>query len=143
MKAIKITRLIILSLFLSTFGFSQKHHGKGGGHHHGHKHGVVAVKKRSVFRPRKIVVYHPHWHIKRAYNRRWIFFPKYNFYWDNWRNHYRYWNGTIWVSQASAPATIVNVNLANEKHYELKEDDDDNDEISSSNEGHKAEFKVE
>ena len=94
-----------------------------------------------MYRPAKIVVYHPHWHVKHAFNRRWVYFPKYNFYWDNWRNHYRFWNGTVWISQAAAPPTVVNVNLATEKHYELKESDDDDDEITSANESHKSEYK--
>jgi hypothetical protein len=48
-----------------------------------------------------------------------------------------FWNGTIWVSQPSAPAIIANVNLADEKHNELKEDDDDTDDIYKDNDSHK------
>ena len=143
MKTIKFIPILILSFFLSISGFSQKRHGGGGGHHP-HKHHAnkkVVVVKRSPFRPNKVVVYHPHWHPKYAYNRRWVYFPKYNIYWDNWRNHYRFWNGTIWLTQATAPPVIVNVNLETEKKYELKEDEDDNDDIDKSNDTHKTEYK--
>lgn len=147
MKNLKFIFVLAISIVFSTIGFGQGRHGgghKGGGHHGGHNHkGVVVVKKRSVFRPNKIVVFHPGWHVKHSFYRRWVYFPKHNFYWDNWRNHYRFWNGTIWVSQPAAPATVVNINLATEKHYELKETDDDDDDISTANESHKTEYKPE
>lgn len=108
--------------------------------HHPNRPGVVVVK-RSPWRPAKVGVYHPVWHPKWTCRRRWVFFPKYNFYWDNWRNQYLFYNGTAWVEQASPPPAAANANLAAEKYYELKETDDDNDEIASSNESHKAEYK--
>jgi hypothetical protein len=37
-----------------------------------HPHHRVIVRSR--YRPAKIVVFHPHWAPKRAYNRRWVFF---------------------------------------------------------------------
>lgn len=109
-------------------------------HHHG-RHGKVVVVKRSPYRPHRVRVYHPAWHPAFSYNRRWVFFPKYNLYWDNWRNHYRFWNGTIWISQPTPPPVIVNVNLNQEKHYELKEQDDDKDSIDTENDIHKSEYK--
>jgi hypothetical protein len=54
-----------------------------------------------------------------------------------------FWNGVIWVSQASAPPVVVNVNLENEKHQELKEADDDTDDIYKDNNQHKEEIKPE
>ncbi|MEO6303554.1 MAG: hypothetical protein ABIP51_10300, partial [Bacteroidia bacterium] len=71
----------------------------------------------------------PHWRPNYAYNRRWVFFPKYNLYWDNWRNHYVYLNGVVWVSQPTPPPVIVNVNLADEPNQELSEDKDDVDDV--------------
>ncbi len=139
----KTLRSILLSAILlgSMAGFAQ--HGRGHGHGHGHPHGgrKVVVVKRSPYRPARLVVYHPVWHPAYACNRRWVYFPRYNFYWDNWRNHYVFWNGTIWLSQPTAPAMIVNVNLASEKRYELKDDDDDVDDIYASNGQHKTEYK--
>jgi hypothetical protein len=137
--------LIALVLVLSgKISFAQRGgHGHGhGGHpgHHPHAGKKVVVVKRSVYRPAKVVVFHPVWRPKYAYNRRWVYFPKYNLYWDNWRNHYYFYNGTVWVSQAAVPPVIVNVNLENEKQYELKENEDDADDIAASNEQHKTEY---
>lgn len=134
--------VIIPSLFVSLNTFAQR--GKGGHppHRAHHPHKAVVVR-RSPYRPKTIVVFHPVWRPKYAYNRRWIFFPKYNIYWDNWRNHYVFWNGSIWISQAAAPPVIVNVNLEKEKHQELKEQDDDTDDIYKDNDQHKQEIKPE
>jgi hypothetical protein len=140
MKLTSILRaiLIVSLLTVSSKVAAQK---KGHNHHHGHKHrhGKKVVVKRSAYRPAKVVVFHPVWRPKYAYNRRWVFFPKYNLYWDNWRNHYVFLNGPIWVSQAAAPPIIVNVNLENENSKELKEEEDDIDDIYKDNSAHKQE----
>ena len=154
MKNILKTVIVVISfLLLGTLNsFSQKggHHGGKGGHHGGHggkvghpHHAGKVMVKKSIYRPGKIVVYHPGWGPKRAFNHRWIYFPRHNFYWDNWRNHYVFWNGTIWFSQPSPPPTVVNINIDNEKHYELKEKDDDVDDVYQGNDTHKTEFKPE
>ncbi|MBA3682537.1 MAG: hypothetical protein H0W73_15435 [Bacteroidetes bacterium] len=139
MKTFKYILPLVIFLFISSDFFAQK--GKGHGHHKGHRHGKVVVVKRSSYRPAKVVVYHPHWRPKYAYNRRWVYFPRHNFYWDNWRNHYVYYNGGAWISQPTAPPIIVNVNLENEKNVELKEDDDDVDDVYQYNTKHKGEIK--
>ena len=143
----QISKLVPLIIGLLVFGaFQLSAQKKGGHHHHGHpkahRHGKVVVK-RSVFRPAKIVVYHPYWGPKRTIHRRWVFFPKYNLYWDNWRNHYYFFNGAAWISQPTPRPVIVNVNLDNEKHYELKEDEDDVDDVYKGNDTHKTEYKPE
>jgi hypothetical protein len=154
MKTFKKTVLItVIGLLLGTFNsFAQKGHGHGHGHGNGHGNKVVKVKgpghnhvvvKKSIYRPNKIVVFHPYWGPKRVIHRRWVYFPKYNLYWDNWRNHYVFWNGSIWFSQPSPPPVIINVNLDSEKHYELKENDDDNDDVYKTNDTHKNEYKPE
>lgn len=140
MKTIKFITIII-SLLISTEFFGQKNKGGHKGHHHHRGHKKVVVVKRSHYRPAKVVVYHPHWRPKYAYNRRWVYFPRYNFYWDNWRNHYVFYNGGVWLSQPTAPAVIVNVNLENEKNVELKEDEDDLDDVYVNNGKHKVEIK--
>src|SRR4051812_18743770 len=122
----KLKTLIRSLIMLSFIAFSSTLAAQKGNHarpykHHPHGRNVVVVK-RSKYRPAKVVVYHPVWRPKYAYYRRWVFFPKYNLYWDNWRNHYVFWNGTVWLSQPTAPPVIVNVNLENEKSKELKED---------------------
>ena len=144
MKTTKIILLLTFGFIISIAGYGQGRH--GGGHHgygRGHGHRGVVVVKRSVYRPNKIIVYHPGWRSNYSYNRRWIYFPKYNFYWDNWRNHYVFWNGSIWFSQPAPPPVIVNVNLQNEKHYELKEKEDDTDDVYKGNDVHKSEYKAE
>jgi hypothetical protein len=139
MKTIRNCILVVVLLIHFTAS-AQKGHGHGRGHRHGHKHPhKVVVVKRSPYRPARVKVFHPHWHPTFAYHRRWVFFPRYNLYWDNWRNHYVFWNGSIWISQPSPPPVVVNVNLEKEKHHELKEDEDDVDDIYKSNEEHKKE----
>lgn len=148
MKTIKkIALLVTVCLINFTFGaYAQKghphhpHRGKAAHPHHPHKGAVVRV---SPFRPHKVVVYHPHWGKRYAFNHRWVFFPKYNFYWDNWREMYVYRNGAVWVSNVMAPPAIVNINIENEKHYELKETEDDNDNIQDLNDTHQKEYKPE
>jgi hypothetical protein len=144
MKPLNILRSLLVLSFISFS--SQLAAQKGHKHGHPHKHHHPGAKKavvvkRSPYRPAKVVVFHPVWRPKYAYSRRWVFFPKYNLYWDNWRNHYVFWNGTIWLSQPTAPAVIVNVNLENEKSKELKEDEDDVDDIYKDNSSHKEEIK--
>jgi hypothetical protein len=138
-KAVLVVILIALNLNI----YAQKGRGRNGHHPHHHHNKKVVVVKRSKYRPAKVVVYHPVWRPHFAYNRRWVYFPKYNLYWDNWRNHYVFWNGSIWLSQATAPPVIVNVNLEKEKHQELKEEQDDVDDIYKDNNQHKEEIKPE
>lgn len=135
MKTLPIFRsLIVIGLMMLGSKLSAQ---KGHHHHKHHPHAKkTVVVKRSRYRPAKVVVFHPVWRPKHAYYRRWVFFPKYNLYWDNWRNHYVFWNGNIWLSQPTAPPVIVNVNLENEKSKELKEEDDDIDDIYKDNSSH-------
>jgi hypothetical protein len=141
-----LTKILILTfgliLSLTSIGFAQRgnHGGKGHGNRNGNghheknqqvkiNHHNQNVVKRSIYRPKTIVVYHPNWAPKRNYNRRWVYFPGHNFYWDNWRQVYVYRNGNVWISKPTPPSFIININLSTEKHYELKEDDDDTDDI--------------
>ena len=143
---ISFKKLIPVLGILMVLGTSDAFAQKKGHRAHRHRHHGprrVAVVKRSPFRPAKVVVYRPVWGPKHYIHRRWVFFPKYNIYWDNWRNHYVFWNGTIWFSQPSPPPVVVNINLENEKHYELKESDDDTDDIYQGNDSHKSEYKPE
>lgn len=95
------------------------------------------VVTRSRYRPARVVVYHPYWGPHFDYHRRWIYFPRYNIYWDNWRNHYVFRNGNVWISQPTAPPVLVNVNLNKARAVELSEKEDDMDEIYQSNGVHK------
>jgi hypothetical protein len=84
---------------------------------------------RSHYRPATVVIYHPHWAPHREFHRRWVYFPKHKLYWDNWRELYFFYNGTAWVSSPGLPPHLVHLKLENEKHKELKESVDDDDEI--------------
>jgi hypothetical protein len=133
MKAVHVILLAVISLFLSTDLLAQRnHHHRGGGR--------VVVVRHSRFRPRRVVVFRPAWHPRLTCQRRWVYFPRYNFYWDNWRNHYLYFNGTVWISKADPPASTNGVALANEKYYELEEADDDNDDIAVANSQHNEKY---
>lgn len=113
-----------------------------GAPHFAHRGARIMVVKRSPFLPAKVVVFHPVWCPGMAIYRRWVFFPRYNFYWDNWRNCYFFWQGGVWVTSPTPPPVVVNVNLVKEKHYELKETEDDTDDVYKSNDAHKQEYKV-
>ena len=136
MKTVNVIVLVACMLMLGTnLGFSQR----GGHGHAGHHGGARVVVKnhhrgnrvmvRSVYRPAKIGMYYPHWRPNYGYHRRWVYFPRHNFYWDNWRQGYYYRNGTVWIFNTTPPPTVVNINLAEEKNYELKEDQDDVDDV--------------
>ncbi len=143
MKTIKFI-LAISFLFSSSLYFAQKrggHPNQKSNHHQQHRGKKVVVVKHSRYRPHKVRVYHPHWHPNYSYNRRWVFFPRHNMYWDNWRNQYVFWNGAIWVSQTNTPTVIVNVNLDKEKAVELKDDEDDVDDVYKANDTHKSQYK--
>ena len=154
MKFMKALAFSICMVLIANLGYSQRGHRKGKGDRHGHgsKTAKVVVKNnrhhrnrvvvRSPYRPAKIVVYHPHWRPNYEYHRRWVYFPRYNFYWDNWRQGYCYRSGAVWTFNATPPAMIVNVNLEKEPNYELKEDDDDIDDVYRTNETHIQEFKT-
>jgi hypothetical protein len=111
--------------------------GRGGGYHHGGNR--VVVVHRSQYRPVRMGVYHPVWGPQFAYNRRWVYFPQRNLYWDNWRNNYVFWNGAVWISQPAPPAGVIIIDLHKEPKKELKETDDDVDDIYINNEQHKTE----
>lgn len=133
--------LVFIFLFASlTTAELRAQHAHRGRHHRAKR---VVVVKRSPYRPARVVVYHPHWRPAYTYHRRWVFFPRYNLYWDNWRNHYVFWNGTVWISQAAVPPVLVNVNLADQKTVELPENEEDEDDIYKSNETHKGNYKEE
>ena len=48
----------------------------------------------------------------------------------------------VWITNTAPPPTIVNI--SNEKQYELKKEHDDNvDDVFTTNEVHKTEYKPE
>ena len=140
MKTLKFFILLTL-LFTTPSILAQKGHDHNKGHGHGKGHGKgpdkVVVVKKSHYRPSHVVVFHPHWRPSYEYHRRWVYFPQYNLYWDNWRNHYVYLDGNVWVSRPTAPSIIINVNLEKVSNRELEENYDDEDAVYIYNRKHK------
>ena len=127
-KLIAITVLILMSFLYSEPVLAQY----ARGHRVHHKH-VRKAQFKSRHRPAGVRVFYPKWHPKRAYHRRWVYFPKYNIYYDNWRGHYVYRNGNVWASQTVPPPILINVNLANVPHRELSEQEDEYDDVYMDN----------
>lgn len=92
--------------------------------------------KPSNYRPNIRVNYRPSWSHHTIYRRRWIYFPKYNFYYDNWRQMYYYQNNTQWYMNINLPTALLNINIENENHFPLNEYEDDIDEIYKYNKHH-------
>ncbi|MCD6067204.1 MAG: hypothetical protein K0S33_2030 [Bacteroidetes bacterium] len=105
------------------------------GYYHGHRHRHYRHHPHFYGK-----VYHPYWGPPVGYYRRWVFFPRYNFYWDNYNSTYVYWGNGVWVRTASPPPAIININISNEKKYELNETDDTIDDIYDSNDTHKKSY---
>jgi hypothetical protein len=138
MKTIQKIAFLFLLLNVFSLNAQKKVIVKKGHHHHNKK---VVVVKNGPHHPHK--VYHPVWGPKRAFVRRWVFFPRYNFYWDNFNNVYVYRMGAIWVAKPTPPPVIINIDLSKEKSYELKETDDDVDPIQDKNDEHTQQYKAE
>lgn len=139
---------IILFLVTGVVFTSSGQHGKGRGHGHTKVHYKVGnrnhnrvVVRRSIYRPKVVVVHRPIWAKHHVYNRRWVYFPKYNMYWDNWRNQYVYRNNTVWIVNSTPPPTVININMEEEKSYELKEDNDDIDDVYNNNLSHEKDYQ--
>lgn len=139
-----IVLILCMILFRTNYGFSQRGHAHHGGQNGGRVRNNRADRLivRSSYRPVRIDVYHPHWRPNYGYHRRWVYFPRYNFYWDNWRQGYYYRNGTVWIFNATPPPVVINVNLDKEINYELKEEDDDIDDVYKTNNSHLKTFKI-
>ena len=93
------------------------------------KKSLVAKTKRH--RARKAVIYHPYWTTKLAFKNRWVYFPKYNFYWDNVKRVYVIRTGTIWVVSKNKPQEVKDINLENEKILEIDGKYDDQDDVGN------------
>jgi len=100
----------------------------------------VSVIKYSRHHYRKAVVYHPKWAPRISFTKRWVYFPRYNFYWDNINSVYVIRTGRVWVTSAIAPKEIENVNLTKEKKVELSEENDGLDSIQQNNEMHQKKY---
>lgn len=140
-----IALLLVLGITFTSTGQHVKVRGRGHhkAHHRAgnHRHHDRMVIRRSIYRPSVVVVHRPVWAKQRVYNRRWVYFPRYNMYWDNWRNKYVYRSNAIWIVNDTPPPTVINVNIEEEKSYELKEDNDDIDEVYNDNSTHEKDYQ--
>lgn len=141
MKAFIKTGIITLLLVIlqTNYSLAQKK-----GHHHPHANKkVVVVHKgpKKVYKHRRHV-YHPHWGPKIAFHRRWVFFPRYNFYWDNYNNFYVYRANGVWINSVNPPPVIVNVNISDEKKYELDEPNDSVSDVQKNNDEHLKNYPI-
>lgn len=107
---------------------------------HPNRNVVVVRKKHQLFG--RMVAYHPYWSPRVSFNHRWIYFPRYNFYWDNLRNVYVIKTGTVWVASKAKPKEVKGVNLTSEKKVELSEACDSQDSIQDKNAEHQTAYKV-
>lgn len=112
-------------------------------HHRDHDEKVVVVKRERYPHHRRVIVYHPVWGPRLTYHHRWVYFPRYNFYWDNVRRVYVYRNNNVWVVNAAIPIFAVRVNLNAEQKVELPDRDDSVDNIQNQNSEHVSLYKVE
>jgi len=153
---------LIFMLFITTNVFSQGKHGGGHGNKkegngngnanrgqqgkhvrnrtsYGSGNGYQKNKRyyrKSSYRPKYFHNYRPIWAHHQNYNRRWIYFPQQNFYYDNWRQVYFFKSNNIWRMNVSLPASFIRVNLEDQRHYELTDEDDEMDRIYIDNNKH-------
>ncbi len=103
--------------------------------------GKVVVVKNKNKHVKNVKVYSPRWSHKAKFHRRWVYFPRHNFYWDNHRNVYIVRTGTVWVVSKSVPNELAKVDLSKEKYVELSEDTDEQDSIQVKNAEHLNGYK--
>ncbi len=158
-SVLKLGWVILLSFFLlNSSAFAQKgghgkHHGNNGKHKGNHGKGNKVIIVNSYPGP-QYHYHHPHpyrkhfykkayypvWGPPVGYYRRWVYFPNYNFYWDNYNGVYVYWTGFFWVKTLNPPPFIINVNFSKERKYELDEQSDDYDNVYYQNYYHRKAY---
>lgn len=105
-----------------------------------HRYKAKVVRKKPPVKKTKI--YHPAWGPKFTFRNRWLYFPRYNFYWDNVQNVYIIKRGNAWVVLNSKPKEVEKVDLVTERIVELNDEENKTDAIQEKNSEHKAKYKV-
>ncbi len=136
----KIT--VLLVIVFSLIAFNKSASSQGNRNNERRSNGKVVVVKNKKHHFRKARVYHPHWAPRVRFRHRWVYFLRYNFCWDNFRNVYVYRTGTIWVTSTNAPQEAEKVDLSLVKKVELNENNDSKDAIQNNNDEHKSVYKV-
>lgn len=105
------------------------------------KHPLTVVGKKKVH-PIKKKLYHPVWGPRLTYKNRWVYFPRYNFYWDNFHNVYIIKRGKAWVVLKTKPKEIERLDLTKEKSFELSEEYNETSAAQEKNDEHQEKYKV-
>ncbi len=85
--------------------------------------------------------YRPQWNPRHDFERRWVYFPRYNMYWDNYRGVYVYNTNGRWESYQEPPRAAIRVNLALEKFVELGFEFDSRSDAFSLNVRHRTVYR--
>lgn len=133
---------VLLVIAFSLIAFNKSANSQGNIKNEKHLNGKVVVVKSKNHHFRKARVYHPHWAPRVSFKHRWVYFPRYNFYWDNFSNVYVYRTGTIWVTSTNPPQEVEKVDLSSVKKVELNENNDAEDSIQNNNKEHESVYKV-
>ncbi len=120
--------------------YERPHRERGHWKEHGNPHrGRVVEVYDSPSRDKR---YHPKWHPHHDFARRWVYFPRYNMYWDNYREMYVYSSCGRWVAEPEPPRIAINVNLSSERFVELGVDLDARSDAFVLNSRHRIVFKL-
>ena len=92
-------------------------------------------------KPSRCKHYRPKWHPHHDFARRWVYFPRYNMYWDNSRDVYVYNSYGRWVAEPEPPRIAINVNLSSERFVELGVELDARSDAFELNSRHRIAFK--
>ena len=141
MKSIRrVAILVVILLSIATLNLIAQNNKVIVKERHPNRKVVVVNKRHGLFR--RTVVYHPFWAPRVSYRSRWIYFPRYNFYWDNFQNVYVIRTGVVWVTTITTPKEVEKVDLSKEKSVELSRENDPKDSIQDMNEEHQKVYKV-
>lgn len=114
---------VLLALLVPAYTFAQRGHGK-----HYHKHDR---QPRTVVHNHNVYVYNspvkvkrkgpPRWAPAHGYKHRYVYFPEYRCYYDNFQGVYVYRNGTVWVTSVYQPRFIVNIGVTRKVELSIDE----------------------
>lgn len=132
----KTLNLIAFILSIPFLGIAQKGHFKHHGHnkhfeknvikindyHYGHNNVIVYNNYKKIKRKGP-----PYWAPAYGYRHRHIYFPHYQCYYDNYSGIYIYRKGGIWISSASIPVFIADIEST--RKVELLIDNEDKPQV--------------
>lgn len=110
MKTIAVIITMIPILCYSQRGHNKGNHGGNNGKHFkNNSHPIAYYKESNHHHKRKGP---PYWAPAHGYKHRYVFFPEYRCYYDNFSGKYIYRRGPIWVTSINLPTFMFNVSLA-------------------------------